>query len=446
MSLTNSLTAVSGVVSGASNILQGLSSIGTVLLSGDFWSQLRPASYRGVPFAVLEGEAVFGRRNAIHTYPFRDGAWVEDMGKQARRITLIGFVVGDDAIAKRNALIQAVESPGNGELVHATLGRMTVNVLEFASHERWDKGRMFEVRLVCMTSVPRIWPATSTSTPDAVSSAVKALGLSSAASFVSRVVGALKYADTVALQAVATVKNWVNRALSIARAASSAYHLIAGVGSLISEFSRALSGFSLAAESSQSQAAAIGSPTTAAAFASSAQGAVASAVAATGSPRDQINAAVLLSSYQTPTAATVVGIPQAGTVAADQTALLFRRAAVAQMAQAAATYQPTSSDEASAIQVQVVSAIEAAILEAGDAGDDAVYADLLNLRTAVMQDMNAKGASLPAIEIINVNASLPSLVLAQRLYQDAARADDLAQRAQAIHPAFMPQRFKALSS
>ncbi|MBD3813990.1 MAG: hypothetical protein IE917_17495 [Betaproteobacteria bacterium] len=305
---------------------------------------------------------------------------------------------------------------------------------------------MFEVRLVCMTSVPRIWPASSTATPDAVSSAVKALGLSSAGSFVSRVVGALKYADTVALQAVATVKNWVNRALSIARAASSAYHLIAGAGSLISEFSRALSGFSLAAESSQSQAAAIGSPATAASFASSAQGSVASAVAATGSQRDQINAAVLLSSYQTPTDATVVGIPQAGTVAADQTALLFRRAAVAQMAQAASAYQPTSSDEASAIQVQVASIIEAAILEAGDAGDDAVYADLLNLRTAVMQDMSAKGASLPATEIISVNASLPSLVLAQRLYQDATRADDLAQRAQAIHPAFMPQQFKALSS
>ena len=41
---------------------------------------------------------------------------------------------------------------------------------------------------------------------------------------------------------------------------------------------------------------------------------------------------------------------------------------------------------------------------------------------------------------------MPSLALAQRLYRDPDRADDLVARAAPAHPAFMPVRFKALSA
>jgi prophage DNA circulation protein len=43
-----------------------------------FRAQLQPASYRGIPFGVFGGQARFGRRNALHEYPFRDVPWVED--------------------------------------------------------------------------------------------------------------------------------------------------------------------------------------------------------------------------------------------------------------------------------------------------------------------------------------------------------------------------------
>ncbi|EKN4897377.1 DNA circularization N-terminal domain-containing protein, partial [Yersinia enterocolitica] len=39
---------------------------------GDSWQwseHLHPASFRGVPFAVMTAEGVFGRRQAIHEYP-----------------------------------------------------------------------------------------------------------------------------------------------------------------------------------------------------------------------------------------------------------------------------------------------------------------------------------------------------------------------------------------
>jgi len=45
---------------------------------------LRPASFRGVAFEVSEHTVDLGRRFAVHEYPLRDAAEIEDMGKLAR--------------------------------------------------------------------------------------------------------------------------------------------------------------------------------------------------------------------------------------------------------------------------------------------------------------------------------------------------------------------------
>jgi prophage DNA circulation protein len=37
-----------------------------------FFDQLQHASFGGVPFGVLGAEATFGRRQAVHQYPFKD--------------------------------------------------------------------------------------------------------------------------------------------------------------------------------------------------------------------------------------------------------------------------------------------------------------------------------------------------------------------------------------
>ncbi|MCK8543991.1 hypothetical protein LNQ35_16945, partial [Yersinia ruckeri] len=56
------------------------------------------------------------------------------------------------------------------------------------------------------------------------------------------------------------------------------------------------------------------------------------------------------------------------------------------------------------------------------------------------------GANLSRLEIQRFNRSLPALNIANRLYQDASRSDGLVSMANPVHPAFMPTRFKALSS
>ena len=57
--------------------------LSSLLGSGDGWDwfeHIHPASFRGVPFAVVSAEGVFGRRRAVHEYPYRNTARVEDRG------------------------------------------------------------------------------------------------------------------------------------------------------------------------------------------------------------------------------------------------------------------------------------------------------------------------------------------------------------------------------
>ena len=61
------------------------------------WSdQLRPASFRGVPFVVLAGTVSAGRRLARHEYPQRDIPYMEDMGRRAREYKVEGSIICPD--------------------------------------------------------------------------------------------------------------------------------------------------------------------------------------------------------------------------------------------------------------------------------------------------------------------------------------------------------------
>ena len=103
-------------------------------------------------------------------------------------------------------------------------------------------------------------------------------------------------------------------------------------------------------------------------------------------------------------------------------------------------------DEALTVRNTVVAFIDAEMLVAGDLGDDSTYTALRALRQAVVADLDERGASLAPLETYTLSDSLPSLVLANRLSQDASRSDELIGEADPIHPAFMPSSFRALSS
>jgi prophage DNA circulation protein len=124
---------------------------------------------------------------------------------------------------------------------------------------------------------------------------------------------------------------------------------------------------------------------------------------------------------------------------------LFRRTSIGAVAQAASTYQPTSSDDAARVRDLVVGLIDAEMLVAGDQGEDETYEALSTLRAAVVADLNKRGAGLASIRTFTFPSTLPSLALATRMYRDPTRADEIVAQADPVHPAFMPTSFKALA-
>lgn len=81
--------------------------------------QLIGASFRGIAFFVDTAERGGGRRAVVHEFPLRDDPFVEDLGRHARTFRVDGYVLGDDYLTQRDALLVALEdTDGPGELVH----------------------------------------------------------------------------------------------------------------------------------------------------------------------------------------------------------------------------------------------------------------------------------------------------------------------------------------
>jgi len=232
------MTILDTVSSGANQALRlgkdlGLGGPGTQ--AANWFQQLRPASYRGLGFGVLTGDGKFGRRNAVHEYPYRDTPWVEDLGRSARRIIMQGFIVGDDVISQRDRMIAAVESPESAELVHPTFGRLKVALIDFGCHERWDNGRYFELNFSFIEAGERVFPAATSSTSDAVKNAADGADAAASQDFATRAYAALKKGAIAARQA-ATMANMLVR--KIQRVVNDATNLYNTVGSLPGQFGR----------------------------------------------------------------------------------------------------------------------------------------------------------------------------------------------------------------
>lgn len=125
---------------------------------------------------------------------------------------------------------------------------------------------------------------------------------------------------------------------------------------------------------------------------------------------------------------------------------LFRRTAVVALCRAVASYQPASANDAASLRMIVTQLLDAEILVAGNQGEDNTFNALRSLRASVVQDLQTRAAGLPGTMTVDIPSSVPAPVLAQRLYRDPTRAQELVMESGAPHPAFLPPGFIALSS
>lgn len=102
--------------------------------------EIKPASYKGVPFEWEDLTRSGGKRGTSHEFIGRRDPYFEPMGLRTGEFPIIGFVLGDDYLDKKNALIAALESDGPGELVHPTYGVLEVECPSFHVNESMQEG------------------------------------------------------------------------------------------------------------------------------------------------------------------------------------------------------------------------------------------------------------------------------------------------------------------
>jgi prophage DNA circulation protein len=207
----------------------------------DWTNQLLPASWRGIEFKVFATNDQFGRRVALHQYPFRDKPWSEDIGRAARRPAFQAYLLGDDALARLRTLVTAAEQAGTGTLVHPIFGVMDVSLLEpMKAIHRWDGQRFIELEFSFIEAGAQDFPTTVVATGSAVTSGAARADAATSSDFLSEVGSALKTGSVVIEEASAVVNDWTGR---VNRLVGDATALTHAVGSLTGgNFGRYFSG------------------------------------------------------------------------------------------------------------------------------------------------------------------------------------------------------------
>lgn len=442
-----------------------------------FGDNLHQASWRGLPFGVEGENAQVGRRVLPHEYPYRDTTWPEDQGKRARQFKVRGFLIanstvygGGDVGGQRDAMEDAADgSSVPGILVHPTKGRLTVTCLGLVTATQWDDQNIVSLEFSFLQGGTQIFPLIGGALGDLLS---KAAGLADAAglsAFSDAVLGPLKNGVSGITSLVASAGEWEQKISGLARDATSLYGTVSQLGG--SDFGRYFNGrnagflaglvspyagagsvsdlinlgaakrgdISDAAASVKTSIGLLGIGGSTGDVAAKAQATVAALQASAADPADGVRMLAELATFApiTPSAKAPAGVALSD---------VFQRATAAAIARTSATYAPASADNAHAVRDTVLGPIEAVIARSGSTGEDDVFQAFRGLRKTVVEDLGARGGDLSRLIDVATPSTLPSVVLAQRQYADATRADELVTQADPPHPWFMPTRFKALAN
>ena len=143
--------------------------------------------------------------------------------------------------------------------------------------------------------------------------------------------------------------------------------------------------------------------------------------------------------------ASIDAIPTASPTASllVDTAVIYALSSESQII-GATTY--TARDTVEALLAQMAGEFDTAIQDAADRNDSGSYLALIALNAAVTQYLVTTEQPLPILTTYTFNESMPSLVLAQRLYADPTRADELLMQNHTVNPAFMQASGVCLSA
>lgn len=403
----------------------------------------RTASFRGVQFHVESAESSHGRRQAVHEHAQRDVPYTEDLGRKAREFTISGYVIGADYHLARDALVEACEQAGPGQLVHPYKGELTVVCRGLNISESSDNGGMCRLSLTFLESGEASFPSATTDSVNAIGGASNSLIAAAKDSFLERfgVAGFAEYVAEAARDGLAAVGDFIaspgfNLQAELAAAsdlyysardmAAEAFDLIQAplgmANRMLGVFGGIRSGFG------------VGSFGVLGSLFSSFGSLFAGKVNTPGRRQMAANH-YAINDFTRQVAIAEIARETSVRLYEAQSSPVERASATTRPARGAPFGLSPSLRDVVAARDQVLGMIDSE-LEADRTSDD-VFLALTALRAEVVRGIPGQNSALPRTAIYTPRTTLPALVVAHQLYGDASRSDEIAIRNNASHPGFI---------
>ncbi|MFL1477450.1 DNA circularization protein [Pseudomonas grimontii] len=402
--------------------------------------ELLPASFRGISFLIPQASVPVGMKGQLHEFPQRDDPYFEQLGKQSQVHRLTIWIIGDDCFERRDKFLEAIQTPGAGELVHPWLGRMQVKAGEAELTHDYQQGGMVSMLVTFYPDRPLKFPVARVNTQQQVVKASESMWDSALARYKAAMakvdqarLGLVRLRNN--LSAVYTViqRQFAPFVSVFTNLTGLAQSIMNAPGSLSALFSSYFSDFSVqdylgndssyrntVAAASQ-QAEAVSSINTVSTI-----GGVDSAAASKAAAdlvRDALLVQIALIVSEMPIASQPVSTDT--TPSADQQAVQpFERPEV-----------PVADDV-----IELRDGLNEAMLEASLKADSAHYLALNALRQTIVKHLTAVAASGVRLVEITPPETLSALVLAYRRFGDATRESEVVERNRIHHPGFVPSR------
>jgi len=392
------------------------------------------ASFRGVPFSTVDAQLQIGRRAVVHQFPMRDEPFVEDLGRSARTFSVEAYVLGDDYLDRRNALIQAIEQSGPGELIHPRYGTLQVQVVDATERETPREGGIARFSITFVEAGANTFPRVTQSTVAEVDNASAELEDAASEAFGQEF--SVEGASVLAEEALTALQKDLAGIASTVRQVTSfesAGDLVRTVGLITSDVSTLLRTPVTLVQRFRSLyqdlTLALKRPL----------GAIADFRSTFGSNK-RPSADLVAAARPGSTRARLLANESARADLQRRLALSNHARALALALQASSTQEPAVATASKAVQLRdELLALVDVELEENDPPAEVASA-LVRLRAAVTRDVAERAEQRRQASTFTPMTVLPSVVLAHRIYQDAARAEELELRNGVRHPAFVPAR------
>lgn len=406
-----------------------------------YLDRAQKASFRGVEFFTESSTTTFGRRQALYALPFEErGVASVDLGRAPRQYRIKAFLIGDDRPGvpgydiQRDKLIEALEAPGPGLLVHWKHGRVNVVVQGNVSiSESTAQGGMCEIDFDAIEARETVTEVKQ-DTKSAATTAAKKLRTTAGEQFAERF-SVSGVPDFVALSNLAVLDSIIDELTDINQ-------LIGSALAVPSHYAAQINAISL------QTAALINTPTllynTVDATIASVMASISRVIGRSRKGLGNVDQVVGLSAaLGADTAEPPRGTPTRDIERNNRSHLIIamRASALSSASTAAAEAEYGSSDDA----LNVLRTLSDAIGELSDNAIDDVepptetFDALRDLLSAITAHLSEVAGTLAELTTHTPGDTVPALVIAYQLYGDANRAAELLARNSAIvHPLLVP--------